>query len=524
MDKRWKCRAVMAVAVLALGSCERPVSPPSPGQLALQVVSGDQQQGEAGQELAQPLVVKVTRADGGPVRGQILNFRVVSGGGSVFGGAEITDNSGMAQELWTLGTRAGEPQRIEVRAVNPQTGEPQTFGAFTATAVAGPPARMTMLAGDGQQVEPGETVPIPPSVKLEDQYGNPTANVGVTFTVVRGSVTNGDAVTNANGVATVGSWTVGTQTTIDTLVARANPTGMSGNPALFFAVVRPCDCWTTKASLGTARYDGALGAINGKLYAAGGTGGSGYPLSVEEYDPSSDRWTAVGDPMPHGRFGMGYASLNGLLYVAGGFNSSISPEYTLDAFDPATGHWTLVSYLPTVRQYLGAGTINGILYFVGGSQGGFISSVLEAYDPATATWSRKEFMRTPRRNVAVANLNGILYVIGGDGYSGVATSVVEAYDPTTDTWTTKSPVPGQPRAASVAEVVNGVLYVAGGQYNGSQKTVYAYDPIHDTWIQKTDMPTARYGAASSVLNGLFFVVGGYSSTTGYVATVEAYKP
>ena len=131
MDKRWICQAVMAAAVLALGSCDRPLTPPAPGGLALEVVSGDQQQGEAGQELAQPLVVKVTRADGGPMRGQILNFRVVSGGGSVFGGAEITDNSGMAQELWTLGTRAGEPQRIEVRAVDPQTGEPQTFAAFT---------------------------------------------------------------------------------------------------------------------------------------------------------------------------------------------------------------------------------------------------------------------------------------------------------------------------------------------------------------------------------------------------------
>jgi len=523
MDKRWICQAVMAAAVLALGSCDRPLTPPAPGGLALEVVSGDQQQGEAGQELAQPLVVEVTRADGGPMRGQILNFRVVSGGGSVFGGAEITDNSGMAQELWTLGTRAGEPQRIEVRAVDPQTGEPQTFAAFTATAVAGPPARMTTLSGDGQQVEPGQTVPIPPSVKLEDQYGNPTANVGVAFTVVRGSVTNGDAVTNANGVATVGSWTVGTETTTDTLVARANPTGVSGNPALFFAVVRPCDCWTTKASLDTARWLGALGAINGRLYAVGGFGEGNYPtmtyaLSVQEYDPSSDRWTAVGDPMPRRRFGMGYASLNGLLYLAGG---QFSSDSTLDAFDPATGHWTLVSHLPTVRQYLGAGTINGILYFVGGQNpSGSKSSVLEAYDPATATWSRKASMPTPRQYVAVANLNGILYVIGGEGSSSSALSVVEAYDPTTDAWTTKSPLP-QGRSAPVAEVVNGVLYVVGGRnINGFyQKTVYAYDPTHDTWIQKSDMPTARDGAASSVLNGLLYVVGGY-----YQRAVEAYKP
>ena len=104
MDKRWNCRAVLAAALLALGSCERPVSPPSPGQLALEVVSGDQQQAEAGQELAQPLVVKVTREGGDPVPGQILNFRVVSGGGTVFGGTELTNAQGIAQERWTLGT------------------------------------------------------------------------------------------------------------------------------------------------------------------------------------------------------------------------------------------------------------------------------------------------------------------------------------------------------------------------------------------------------------------------------------
>ncbi len=132
MDKRWKCRAVMAAAVLALGSCERPLSPPSPGQLALEVVSGDQQQGEAGQDLAQPLVVKVTR-EGGPVLGQILNFRVVSGGGTVFGGTELTNAQGIAQERWTLGT-SGE-QKIEVRAVDTETGAPLIFATFTATII-----------------------------------------------------------------------------------------------------------------------------------------------------------------------------------------------------------------------------------------------------------------------------------------------------------------------------------------------------------------------------------------------------
>ena len=85
MTKGWRCRA-LALAALSFISCDRPVSPPAPGDLSLQLVSGDGQSGGAGEELPNPLVVKVTTPGGGPVRGQVLNFRVVAGGGSVFGG------------------------------------------------------------------------------------------------------------------------------------------------------------------------------------------------------------------------------------------------------------------------------------------------------------------------------------------------------------------------------------------------------------------------------------------------------
>src|SRR5436305_1023825 len=84
MTKGWRCRA-LALAALSFISCDRPVSPPAPGDLSLQLVSGDGQSGGAGEELPNPLVVKVTTPGGGPVRGQVLNFRVVAGGGSVFG-------------------------------------------------------------------------------------------------------------------------------------------------------------------------------------------------------------------------------------------------------------------------------------------------------------------------------------------------------------------------------------------------------------------------------------------------------
>ncbi len=44
-----------------------------------------------------------------------------------------------------------------------------------------------------------------------------------------------------------------------------------------------------------------------------------------------------------------------------------------------------------------------------------------------------------------------------------------------------------------------------------------------TWETKAPMPTARWGAASGVINGKLYVAGGYAGTVGS-ATTEAYTP
>ncbi|MEX1255985.1 MAG: hypothetical protein WEG36_00050 [Gemmatimonadota bacterium] len=98
---------------------------------AFSVVSGNEQVGAPGVELADPLVVRAEDSRGRPLRGQIINFRVVSGGGTVFAGAAITDQQGTARERWTLGSEG--VQRVEARAVDPATGAPLIFGVFTAT-------------------------------------------------------------------------------------------------------------------------------------------------------------------------------------------------------------------------------------------------------------------------------------------------------------------------------------------------------------------------------------------------------
>jgi Big-like domain-containing protein len=68
---------------------------------------------------------------------------------------------------------------------------------------------------------PGTQVTQLPSVLVSDASGNPVAGAPVTFTVTSGggTVTGGTETTNSSGIATVGSWTLGTGTGANTLAA-----------------------------------------------------------------------------------------------------------------------------------------------------------------------------------------------------------------------------------------------------------------------------------------------------------------
>src|SRR5947207_15355175 len=95
--KRYRlAAAAIGLAPLGLSSCDHSPTMPRLDQLTFDVVSGDAQTSIVGTQLA-PLVVKVT-SGGNPVAQQILDFRVLSGGGGVYGGAAMTDKDGVRPE------------------------------------------------------------------------------------------------------------------------------------------------------------------------------------------------------------------------------------------------------------------------------------------------------------------------------------------------------------------------------------------------------------------------------------------
>ncbi|MGH7467401.1 MAG: Ig-like domain-containing protein [Longimicrobiales bacterium] len=141
-----KCCAMMLGAAVAFTACDEPVvsNPPTSLPVSLVVVSGNDQSALVGTELTSPLVVRVLNASEQPVRGQIVNWRVLQGGGELFAGVGITNSNGIAQERWRLGPTPGA-QRVEARAISASTGEALTFGTFNATALANAVARVASV-------------------------------------------------------------------------------------------------------------------------------------------------------------------------------------------------------------------------------------------------------------------------------------------------------------------------------------------------------------------------------------------
>ncbi len=213
-------------------------SPPATQLLAF---AGGGQIDTVGQLLGLPLEVLARAADGLGVGGVAVHFRALTGGGSVTDSVVVTDGAGHARTTVTLGGLPGG-QTFEA-AVAGLSGSPVTFGVV---ALAGPPAQLLAIAGLGQLATVATALLTRPAVQLKDAGGNPVAGASVTFTVSGGggSLTGGTQLTNAAGIATVGSWTLGTIAGPNTLTASApgvtpvvfSATGLPGAAATIIKV------------------------------------------------------------------------------------------------------------------------------------------------------------------------------------------------------------------------------------------------------------------------------------------------
>ena len=94
-------------ALLAFAACSSD-SPTKGGNnstpAAVTISGGNNQVGVPGAPLAAPVAARVTNAQGNPIAGSPVAFTVTRGDGTVASATVNTDNNGIAQTAWTLGS------------------------------------------------------------------------------------------------------------------------------------------------------------------------------------------------------------------------------------------------------------------------------------------------------------------------------------------------------------------------------------------------------------------------------------
>jgi hypothetical protein len=193
------------------------------------------QSATVGTAVGAPPSVIVRDASNNPVAGVNVTFAVTGGGGSILPVAAVTTNaSGIATlTSWTLGPVAGA-NTVTATGAGTLSGNPVLF---TATGTAGAATQIALNAGNSQSATVGTAVSTPLSVVVRDASSNPVAGVNVTFAVTGGGGSLGApavVATNAGGIATAPTWTLGTTAGTNTVTATGAGT-LSGNPVLFTA-------------------------------------------------------------------------------------------------------------------------------------------------------------------------------------------------------------------------------------------------------------------------------------------------
>jgi hypothetical protein len=165
-----------------------------------------------------------------PTAGKVVTWTKTGTGGTFSAATSTTDAAGIAAVTFTTGTSSGTAYTFT------GTDGDSTTGTSTAvTTVAGAATQIAANAGNGQSAVVNTAVTTPPSVLVKDANNNPVNGVSVTFAVATGggSVSGGSATTGANGIASVGSWTVGPTAGSNTLTATSGT--LTGSPVTFTA-------------------------------------------------------------------------------------------------------------------------------------------------------------------------------------------------------------------------------------------------------------------------------------------------
>jgi hypothetical protein len=188
-------------------------------------------------------------------------------------------------------------------------------------------------------------------------------------------------------------------------------------------------------------------------------------------------------------------------------------------------HWETRAGIAMPRDDFGIVTIDGRIWVLGGMTGerGNRLDTIEIYDPALDLWTDGPKMTSGRSSFRAVAIGRTIYVFGGASVETFGIATAEALDTTTGEWRTLPPLP-TPRFGHAVVELNGLIYVIGG-YSGGKGigTVNTFDPATNAWRTVDSLPNPRYNLSAVALDGKIYALGGWLNDAPSTV-MEVYDP
>jgi N-acetylneuraminic acid mutarotase len=179
---------------------------------------------------------------------------------------------------------------------------------------------------------------------------------------------------------------------------------------------------------GTQRGASAAVVVGTIIYVAGGYRGGTAVTDFSMFDTLTNTWTPL-PALAEARDHLVGGAIDGRVYIAGGRDGTILGHVSrLDVFDPIAETWSPLAAMPTSRGGAAGAVVNGRLIVIGGEGSGSGTGVfpqVEGYAAESGHWLSFAAMVTPRHGTGAATVSDVIYVPGGatvQAFGAVATN------------------------------------------------------------------------------------------------------
>lgn len=179
----------------------------------------DSLEGRAGSLVTDTIAVRVTDSTGRALQDVPVHWTATNDG-SIEALTPRTDSVGVARAVWKLGLRTGRQRaRAQVGSGSASHGIPPV--TISASALAGKPSDMVVVAGDRQNGRAGAALKKPIVIRVVDVNGNGVKDVPLVLSLSHGTVADSAPRTDSAGAATI-RWTMGRSATTHSLAVHVS--------------------------------------------------------------------------------------------------------------------------------------------------------------------------------------------------------------------------------------------------------------------------------------------------------------